>query len=154
MPDYLSKHIASFVRIGFVETGPQENPYKIISSYYSTNPNSHPLRRAGALRPIPGSDVHHCPLLDSLIGPYWMSVGNQLPMLHYQFNAFTDTLYPTITDQAERLYPPGLRDHLTSMRCSDLRALARTIPGARCSGTKAEIIQNLLHFITFTTIWR
>ena len=136
VPHYLCKHIVSFVRIGFDKSVPQPNPMKIISSHYS-NTRFPRVRGGGG------------PLLDALIGPYWSRDADR-----QRFNAFIDTFYHTIDEKVERLYPPGLRAHLTSMKVSQLREFARTVPGARTSGNKNTLINNLLHYISFTTVWR
>ena len=143
VPHYLCNHIVSFVRFGFDKSVPQPNPMKIISSHYSASNMSSKTR---VHRQVGGGGG---PLLDALIGPYWSRDADR-----QRFNAFIDTFYHTIDEKVERLYPPGLRDHLSGMKVSQLRELARTVPGARTTGNKNTLINNLLHYISFTTVWR
>jgi hypothetical protein len=119
VPYYLYDLIASFVRLDVKQDLiSQSVPLKIILSYQIS-----PEKTTRLFQPLP--------FIDNL--------------LDCEHRTLIDMIYPSIIEKRNRLYPNGLREHLSRMTVVNLRALARKVPGARCSGLKSFVVDELVH---------
>ena len=128
----MAHHVVSFLHVGFnPSTTENTNPLDIIARH-----------RHEAVKHV-SDDPESWPLIDQFL------VTEQFDWQCLGLQTFVKQIYPTLDKQIDRTRPIELRQYFENMKGKELKELCRKTPGARTSGKKNDLINQLLIFTPY-----